>query len=370
MSRSPHRGLTPLRMMALGAAVTLVLVTLVGGVVLYLQQKGGAGATADGVATPALPSAPTLCAQGESDPRCATPPFAGPLVDLDSGSPAAATEPVQRLVDPAELQSAAPPAEAATPLATLPAPPPPPLTSSVKSAALGPGLLGLPWLKQQPREYFTLQLMVSSQVETLHRLVQEKQLAQPLAVASFTQGGKVLHALLQGSHATRGAADSAAERLQKTTGLAPWVRGFSSLPPLLAEETPLPTPPAPAATAATAPALAGAAWLWSRNPGHYTLQLFGAGSEGAILAYVGQYQLRGELALVTVQRAGKPWKLLLTGEYETVTGANQALTALPAPLKGGSPWARTFASLQDEMMHPARAPPLSSGSPESGRLGP
>jgi DamX protein len=98
--------------------------------------------------------------------------------------------------------------------------------------------------------------------------------------------------------------------------------------------------------------LSGAAWLWSRNPEHLTMQLLEASSASRVHSYLCNHEVDGQLAIIRVERGGKPWYLLLSGEYVTGDEVARALAALPAGLKEASPWGRSFASLQDEMMNP------------------
>lgn len=119
---------------------------------------------------------------------------------------------------------------------------------------------------------------------------------------------------------------------------------FKVVAPAPASAAPVAPAPAPAAQ----PAVAGfrdAAWLWSQNPGHYTVQLVGASTEEAVRAHLRGYDVSGDIALVVTRRDGKPWFVLFWGDFADRPAAERAVAALPAPLRRVAPWIRPYADV-------------------------
>lgn len=126
---------------------------------------------------------------------------------------------------------------------------------------------------------------------------------------------------------------------------------FKVAAPARAEAAPVPPPAAPAAEPAQ-PSGAGfrdAAWLQAQEPRHFSVQLVGASTEEAVRAHLRGYDVRGDIAMITVQRDGKPWYVLFWGNFADRAAAERAVAALPAPLRRVSPWIRSFADVHAEL---------------------
>lgn len=207
---------------------------------------------------------------------------------------------------------------------------------------------GLTWINQQPAGNYTLQLMVAVSSKSLLTFARKESLSGPLAVAAFRRGDDVLHLLLQGSYTSRSEADSAVALFEKETGQQPWVRRFSSLPELFDSNSP---PPRQPGTANKPPIkVVGAAWLWSRNPVRYTIQLMADRRADSLRTFIAEQRPEGPVAIVRVKRKGKPWYLLLVGDYASREEAVAAINALPQRASVSGPLPRRFASLQDQMV--------------------
>ncbi|GAB4299773.1 MAG: hypothetical protein Kow0096_19340 [Thiohalomonadaceae bacterium] len=127
---------------------------------------------------------------------------------------------------------------------------------------------------------------------------------------------------------------------------------FNIAAPAKAEAAPASPLAAAPAPAAAQPAVAGfrdAAWLQAQAPHHFSVQLVGASTEEAVRAHLRGYDVRGDIALITVQRDGKPWFVLFWGNFADRAAAERAVAALPAPLKRVSPWIRPFAAVHAEL---------------------
>jgi septal ring-binding cell division protein DamX len=207
---------------------------------------------------------------------------------------------------------------------------------------------GLSWINEQPAGNYTLQLMVAVSPKPLLNFAHKESLSGPLALAAFRRGDNVLHLLLQGSYTSHSEAEGAAALFERETGELPWVRSFSSLPELFDSNSP---PPRQAETVNKPPIKAmGAAWLWSRNPVRYTIQLMADRRADSLRAFIAEQRPEGPVAIVRIKRKGKPWYLLLAGDYASQEEAIAAISALPQRASVRGPWPRRFASLHDQMV--------------------
>lgn len=248
---------------------------------------------------------------------------------------AANPEVAEPQAEPAEPVIAAPAVKPATPAKTEPVSP---------KATAGQKLQGSEWLAKQPKQNFTLQLLASASKEAIGRFARKKGLGGPLAHFVMNKGGKPLHVLTQGSYASRAEAEQAAKSLPQ--GISPWIRTLGSVQQVMQHEAKA------AAEVSLPPTGAGikdTAWLWSQDPGRYTIQLAAAESEQAIEAVMRRITLPGELVVVRTLRDGKPWYALIYGSFATREAARGTIARLPAPLKQAGPWPRSFASLQGEL---------------------
>lgn len=111
-----------------------------------------------------------------------------------------------------------------------------------------------------------------------------------------------------------------------------------------------PTPPAtPSPPAAKKTKIKGEAWLRRQNPGHYTLQLLGAGREKAVVDYVKRYRMEAQAAYFHTLRDGKDWYGLTYGIYADQSAARAAGEKLSRQLKGAKPWLRSMKSVQIDL---------------------
>ena len=154
--------------------------------------------------------------------------------------------------------------------------------------------------------------------------------------------------LLQGSYTSRVEAEGAAALFVQETGEQPWVRTFSSLPELFDSNL----PPSRQVETVNKPPIKvmGAAWLWSRNPVRYTIQLMADRRADSLRAFIAEQRPDGPIAIVRIKRKSKPWYLLLAGDYASQEEAVAAINALPQTVSQRGPWPRRFASLQDQMV--------------------
>jgi DamX protein len=91
----------------------------------------------------------------------------------------------------------------------------------------------------------------------------------------------------------------------------------------------------------------GPGWVARQPPDHYTIQLLGARDRDAGEAFIARHGLGDQARVVTSQYRGRPWQVVIHGSYPSRAAAVEAMERLPADLRRGGPWPRTFASLQD-----------------------
>lgn len=114
--------------------------------------------------------------------------------------------------------------------------------------------------------------------------------------------------------------------------------------------TPAPTSSAKAgAASAKAGAVSGnAGSLQSAPAGHYTLQLSSASRSDTLNAYAKQQKLQHYLVYAT-QRDGKPWYVLVSGNYASSAEAKRAIATLPADVQAKKPWVRPVRQVQQDL---------------------
>jgi DamX protein len=109
---------------------------------------------------------------------------------------------------------------------------------------------------------------------------------------------------------------------------------------------PPPTTKRSSASSTPSPAADGLAWLKSRQPGHYTLQLLGARDRAAVQKFARDQQIASPHAIFERRLDGKPWYSLVVGDYPDRAAAVAARERLPAAIKRPGVWPRTFESIQ------------------------
>ncbi|NIG98591.1 MAG: SPOR domain-containing protein [Serratia symbiotica] len=101
------------------------------------------------------------------------------------------------------------------------------------------------------------------------------------------------------------------------------------------------------ASSAKAGTVSGSA-LQSAVGNHYTLQLSSASRPDTLHAYAKQQKLQNYLVYPT-QRNGKPWYVLVSGNYASSKEAKRAIGTLPADVQVKKPWVRSARQVQQEL---------------------
>ena len=157
------------------------------------------------------------------------------------------------------------------------------------------------------------------------------------------------------AEAAAAAADKAASEAQRPAPPTPMLPVAKATQPPAAEPAPSEQPSTAAAQASATPTTAAAdsgdAWLRSRPPGNYTIQLIAAHDRSTLVQYIANQSadrdFRAELALVHTIRDGKDWHLVVSGDYRSRESAQAALRGLPPAIRAARPWIRSFGSIQE-----------------------
>jgi DamX protein len=232
------------------------------------------------------------------------------------------------------------------------------------TAAPATGLQTISWINRQNPEHFTLQLLGTYNKGSLESFVKRHQLEKNTAFFVSRRNNRNWYTLVHGRFASKPLAQQAVNQLPADLQkIRPWIRRFADIQ----STTRLSAQPAPAKTggdlvepskpALSAPAntpssldlTANAAWLWSQNPGHYTLQLLGSHQLEALRSFIKQHQLARQTSFYRTRRNNREWFVLLYGSYPDREQALAAISRLPAELQRSKPWARRFADIHAEL---------------------
>src|SRR5471032_163874 len=100
---------------------------------------------------------------------------------------------------------------------------------------------------------------------------------------------------------------------------------------------------------ATVNAPSGSGSAIKSAPGsHFTLQLSGASQSNSLNAFAKQQGLKNYLVYQTT-RDGKPWYVLVSGNYASSAEAKSAISSLPAEVQAKKPWVKPVHSVQQDL---------------------
>ena len=92
-----------------------------------------------------------------------------------------------------------------------------------------------------------------------------------------------------------------------------------------------------------------AAWVKSMSADRYTLQLLGGANKSAIESFVKQNGSYRKMGYFETSHQGKPWYVVVYGDFSSRAQAVAAVGNLPAQLKSSNPWPRSAADVQSKM---------------------
>ncbi|MDN0123705.1 SPOR domain-containing protein [Yersinia aleksiciae] len=106
----------------------------------------------------------------------------------------------------------------------------------------------------------------------------------------------------------------------------------------------------PAASAVVKAGSAGGSSSALKNaPGsHFTLQLSSASRSDTLNAYAKQQKL-ADYHVYETKRDGKPWYILVSGNYASSADAKRAITTLPADVQAKKPWVKPVQQVQQDL---------------------
>jgi len=105
------------------------------------------------------------------------------------------------------------------------------------------------------------------------------------------------------------------------------------------------TPPA----AVKSGVVSGSAGSITAAPGsHYTLQLSSASRSDTLKAFAKQQNLQN-FTVYETKRDGKPWFVLVSGNYASSADAKRAVATLPAEVQAKKPWVRPVHQVQQDL---------------------
>lgn len=89
--------------------------------------------------------------------------------------------------------------------------------------------------------------------------------------------------------------------------------------------------------------------LLSYPPSSYTVQIVGASSEANIQAFVTAAQLSVTAGYFETRLNGKPWYVVIAGNFPDRESATALISSLPDAAKASGPWVRSLASIQTDI---------------------
>lgn len=92
----------------------------------------------------------------------------------------------------------------------------------------------------------------------------------------------------------------------------------------------------------------GVGWLLQQPPDRYVLQLIGAHEQNTLMQFL-QEQSTNKMAAFSTYNAGKPWYVLVYGDYPDRAAAAADISKLSADIKSQRPWPRSIASIHKDI---------------------
>jgi len=89
-------------------------------------------------------------------------------------------------------------------------------------------------------------------------------------------------------------------------------------------------------------------WVKNMNPAHFTLQLLGGANEAAIRDFVEENGSYRKMGYFETEHQGKPWYVVVYGDFASRSQAVAAVGDLPAKLRKSEPWPRSGADVRSK----------------------
>ncbi|MGE4801031.1 SPOR domain-containing protein [Yersinia hibernica] len=104
----------------------------------------------------------------------------------------------------------------------------------------------------------------------------------------------------------------------------------------------------PAASAVAKSGTTGSSALKNAPGSHFTLQLSSASRSDTLNAYAKQQKL-SDYHVYETKRDGKPWYILVSGNYASSADAKRAIATLPADVQAKKPWVKPVQQVQQDL---------------------
>lgn len=216
------------RMLMMAAAAAFVAVLMVAGPLRSFMFESAPPAPDVPQQTQAVELPPPL-AVGEEE-RIIRPaePEVAPAAEVPTARPKAAASPMEE-VQPLPLPPASPaivaPAANTEPVHPAAAPAPLPVARPANE-----GILGEEWVRAQPGDHYTLQLMALREEKTARQFIEMHHLQDKAAYFPIRRDGQILYSVVYGVYPSPSEAARAAKELPAKWGAPnPWVRRFKNL---------------------------------------------------------------------------------------------------------------------------------------------
>ncbi|CNE71322.1 SPOR domain-containing protein [Yersinia mollaretii] len=108
------------------------------------------------------------------------------------------------------------------------------------------------------------------------------------------------------------------------------------------------SPAASAVPAKSGSANGSSSALKNAPSSHFTLQLSSASRSDTLNAYAKQQKL-SDYHVYETKRDGKPWYILVSGNYASSADAKRAITTLPADVQAKKPWVKPVQQVQQDL---------------------
>jgi len=190
------------------------------------------------------------------------------------------------------------------------------------------------WLFDRDPKHYTLQVLASRNGLAVANYYKDRGLEGRGHILAYRKDGQQWYGLVYGDYASHEAADAAAVTLaeQLKDDNKPWSRSMAGLQQMV-----------------LAGRIENAAWIKVQSGSFYTLQLVAGSSRETVEAFVGEHRLTGQAAVYQTTHQGQPWYVLIYGLYDDQGQAQAAAAALPPEVRKMKPWARSLASVQQDI---------------------
>lgn len=190
------------------------------------------------------------------------------------------------------------------------------------------------WLFDRNPKHFTLQVLASRNGLAVANYYKDRGLEGAGHILAYQKEGQQWYVLVYGDYASHEAADAAAQSLAQRLkdNNKPWSRSMVGLQQMVLSGR-----------------IESAAWIKVQSGSYYTLQLVAGSSRETVAAFVGEHQLTGQAAIYQTTHNGQPWYVLIYGLYDDQHKAQAAAAQLPPAVRAMKPWARSIASVQQDI---------------------